>query len=258
MSNLFAILYPEPNLADAAMEALEGLSHAGKIKLADACAVVKDENGHVHLHQESNFPLIGALGGLAIGTLLGWFVLLPYLGIPGALIGALVGKFKGHGLDDGEMKGFSKEMDVNSSALFILMSGPEIEIVLKGLAPFGGRIFHTSLSKYQENELEEKLEKLRNLFLEEAEHPAEFPKESPPLESREELVIEVKTQSKSPGKRYRLVWFYNQWPQGNEYQVLANGLTQEEAEMLREKKDPHLKSESFLIEEEKDNINPDL
>lgn len=55
---------------------------------------------------------------------------------------------------------------------------------------------------------------------------------------------------KAPGRKFRVVWYYSQWPQGGEYDVLANGLTLEEAEMLKEKSDPNIKGEYILIEEE--------
>lgn len=256
MSDLFAVLYPDPHSADSAMEALEKLSRAGTIELTDACAVVKDANGRVKLHQENNLYVIGALGGLALGTILGWFVLLPYLGVPAALLGAAIGKFTDFGLDDNKMKDLSKEMKPNSSALFMLMRGPEIDIVLKDLARFGGRIFYTSLDKYQEDELEEKLEELRNMYQKEAEHPLDIRSAvASAAPKKEETEIEVVVTKEilpnaTPDKKYRLVWYYSQWPQGNEYDILASGLTREEAELLKEKKDPHLKGEILFIEEE--------
>lgn len=252
MSDLFSILYSDPNEADNAMKALSELERTGEIILEDSCAVVKDSKGYIHLHQQNNLSLIGSIVGLAIGTILGWFVLMPYMGIPTALLGALVGKFTDLGIKDYEMKDFSKEMKVNSSALFFLIRGPGIERVLKQLAPFGGRIFHTSLAKYQENELEEKLEQLRNRYLKEAENPTEIHFKTSDLTTKEEVVVvrEESISVKAPGKKFRVVWYYSQWPQGGEYDVLANGLTLEEAEMLKEKSDPNLKGEYVLIEEE--------
>lgn len=252
MSDLFAILYSDPNVADAAMKTLADLSRTGQIELTDACAVVKDGKGHVHLHQENNLSVIGSLVGLAIGTILGWFVLLPYLGIPGALIGALVGKVSDRGIEDRKMKDLSKEMQANSSALFFLLRGPEIDTVLKGLAVFDGRVFHTSLDKYKEEELEEKLELLRTQYLEEAEHPTAVRIKLPEVFVEKEEVVETieKNRAETPGKKYRVVWYYTQWPQGSEHDVLARGLSQEEAEKIKEKSDPHLKGEYVLVEEE--------
>lgn len=252
MSTLFSILYSDPDEADNAMKALIELERTGEAALEDSCAVVKDSKGRVHLHQQNNLSLIGSLAGLAIGSILGWFVLVPYLGVPTALLGAVVGKFTDLGIKDHEMKDLSKEMKANSSALFFLMRGPGIDIVLKQLAPFGGRIFHTSLDKFEENELEEKLEQLRNRYLKEAEHPTEIRTEVPEPTIEEDVVAvtEERISVKAPGKKFRVVWYYTQWPQGSEYDVLARGLTLEEAERLKEKRDPHLKGEYVLIEEE--------
>lgn len=252
MSELFSILYADPNEADAAMKSLIDLQRSGEIILEDSCAVVKDNNGRIHLHQQNNLSLIGSLVGLAIGSILGWFVLMPYLGVPTALLGALVGKVTDVGIKDREMKDFSKEMTANTSALFFLMRGQGIELVLKKLAPFGGRIFHTSLDKFAENELEEKLEQLRNMYLKEAAHPTEIRIETPQLAIEEDVVVvrEERSSVKAPGRKFRVVWYYSQWPQGGEYDVLARGLTLEEAEMLKEKSDPNLKGEYVLIEEE--------
>jgi uncharacterized membrane protein len=250
MNDLFAIHYSDPNGADLAMRALSELSRRGKIELEDACAVVKDDKGHVHLHQERSLTLTGSLVGLAIGTILGWFVLVPYLGIPAAMIGALVGKFTDHGIEDNKMKDLSSEMNPNSSTLFFLMRGPEIDIVLQELAQFGGRIFHTSLDKYNENALEEKLGQLRNLYQTESENPnAVRIEEIVEVDIKYEEVV-VGTEENTPGTKYRVVWYYTQWPQGSEYRVIGRGLSLEEAEELREKKDPHIKGENVLIEED--------
>jgi uncharacterized membrane protein len=162
MSVLLAFLYPEEKLADGVLEAVEELVREGKMDLEDACAMVKDSNGKVRLHQETNLSLLGAVSGLALGAFLGWFIWLPYLGIPGAILGALAGKISDRGIDDTYMKDLSKEMRSGSSALFLLLRGTTAEAALQKLAPYGGKIFHSSLSKAQELEFEEKLQALRN------------------------------------------------------------------------------------------------
>jgi uncharacterized membrane protein len=170
MSVLLAILYPGERIADDVLEAVEKLSREGHIDLEDACAVVKDGKGKVHLHQENNLSLFGAIGGLALGTFLGWFVWLPYLGIPGAIIGAMAGGVSDRGISDDYMKDVGKEMNLNSSALFLLLRSTSAETVVQKLAQYGGRIFHSSLDKNQEQALEEKLTQLRDRKKKEAEH----------------------------------------------------------------------------------------
>jgi uncharacterized membrane protein len=161
MAVLLAFLYPEEKIADGVLESVEKLVSEGHLDLEDACALTKSSNGKIHLHQETNLSLLGAVGGLALGTFLGWFVWLPYLGIPGAILGALTGKVSDRGLSDHYMKDLSKEMPPGSSALFLLLRSTMADVAVKELAPYGGRVFHSSLTKAQELELEEKLQELR-------------------------------------------------------------------------------------------------
>lgn len=162
MSALIAILYPTEFTADKVQDAVDQLAHEGHMDVADSCAVIKDASGRMHLHQENNLSLLGAVSGLALGTFFGWFVWLPYLGIPGAIIGALAGRAGDRGIPDNEMKHLGHEMTAGSSALFLLLRSTSPEEAIHYLAPFGGRIFHTSLSKAEEIMLEEKLSELRN------------------------------------------------------------------------------------------------
>lgn len=158
MSVLIAILYPNEVVADDVLEVIEVLSRKGQIDLEDACAMIKDDEGRLRLHQETNLSVLGAVTGLAFGTMLGWIVLLPYLGVPGAILGAIAGKVSDRGIPDQEMKDLGKEMKSSTSALFLLLRHPEMaEGVLRELAPYGGQIFHTSLSTAQEQELQAKL-----------------------------------------------------------------------------------------------------
>lgn len=169
MSVLLAILYPSPTVADEVLETVENLARDGHLDIEDSCAVVKDAKGKVHLHQENNLSVFGAIGGLALGTFLGWFVWLPYLGIPGAIIGAMAGGVSDRGINDMYMKDASEEMDYGSSALFMLLRSTSPETVLLALAPYGGRIFHTSLDNAAEAELVAKLERLKAHKKQEAE-----------------------------------------------------------------------------------------
>lgn len=161
MSVLIAILYPQEKVADDVLEAVQTLVREGHLDIEDACAVIKDAKGKIHLHQENDLSLFGAVAGLALGTFFGWFIWLPYLGVPGAIVGALAGRMGDRGINDEVMKDLGHEMRPQSSALFVLLRSTSVDVALKQLAPYGGRIFHTSLSKSEELELEEKLEELR-------------------------------------------------------------------------------------------------
>lgn len=156
MAVLLAILYPESTVADGAMDAVDRMVAEGHIDLEDACAVVKSAEGKVFLHQDEDISVLGGVAGFALGTFLGWFVWMPYLGLPAAVLGAAAAKGWDRGINDRYMRDLAQEMSPNTSALFMLLRNAPIETVLETLAPFGGRIFHTSLSKEQEDEIRQK------------------------------------------------------------------------------------------------------
>lgn len=49
-------------------------------------------------------------------------------------------------------------------------------------------------------------------------------------------------------KKYRLVWYFNQWPLGDDFKVVADDLTLEEAQKLQKEKSVGLTTERFEIE----------
>lgn len=161
MSTLLAIRYPNENDAGKGLDAVEEGMTDGGLEIEDACMVTKDIRGKVHLHQENDLAVLGAVSGFALGTFFGWFILLPYLGIPGAILGAIAGKTGDRGIKDEFMRKLGRELKPQSSALFLLLRNSPIEEVTKTLAPFGGNIFYSTLSKSQELELEEQLEHFR-------------------------------------------------------------------------------------------------
>ncbi|HEY8272569.1 MAG TPA: hypothetical protein VIG33_16875, partial [Pseudobdellovibrionaceae bacterium] len=68
MSVLLAFIYPEEKIADDVLETVEKLAREGHIDLEDACAIVKDDKGKIHLHQETNLSFFGAISGLVLGA----------------------------------------------------------------------------------------------------------------------------------------------------------------------------------------------
>jgi uncharacterized membrane protein len=161
MSTILAILYPKERVADQVLESVEKLVRDGHLELEDACAVIRDPKGKVVLHQEHDLSVFGAIGGFALGTFFGWFIWMPYLGIPGAILGAMAGKVSDRGIDDQYMKDLGQEMQPGSSALFLLLRNCSVEKALEELAPHGGQVFHTSLAQAEEAELAEKMRSLQ-------------------------------------------------------------------------------------------------
>ncbi|MGZ3770682.1 MAG: hypothetical protein ACXVCP_15280 [Bdellovibrio sp.] len=66
------------------------------------------------------------------------------------------------------------------------------------------------------------------------------------MENRNEMEHHLRKKKKQ--QKYRLVWYYNQWPIGDDYKVVADGLTFAEAKKLQNEKSLDLSTERFEIE----------
>ena len=117
MSNLIVIVFDDVEEAGKVKQALKSIEGGGYISFDDSAVVTKDEEGEVHIHDEIDRGVaVGALGGSAVGLLIGGLV----FPIGGLLIGAAGGAAVGALLDKGIQKDFIKEvsesMGPNSSA----------------------------------------------------------------------------------------------------------------------------------------------
>jgi uncharacterized membrane protein len=174
MAVLLAVLYERPKAADRALQSVENLIAQGHIDIEDACTVRKDEDGEVTLHQHSDLSVLGGVAGFVFGTIAGFIVLMPYLGLPAAVVGAAAAKGCDRGINDKYMRDLSLEMPPCSSALFILVRNTPIETILEEIAPHGGRIFHTSLTPEQEEEVRQKFVGYENKPLKPQEYTQEL------------------------------------------------------------------------------------
>jgi uncharacterized membrane protein len=97
---------------------------------------------------------VGALLGLLLGTFL-----LPLGGLLlGAGGGALVGKFMDLGVDGKFVKDVSESIQPGASALFVLVSEANPDVVRAILAEHHGKVLHTTLSEEAEERLKKALE----------------------------------------------------------------------------------------------------
>lgn len=174
MAVLLAVLYERPKVADRALQSVDNLIARGLIDIEDACSVVKDEDGEVSLHQHNDLSVLGGVAGFVAGTVMGFIVLMPYLGLPAAVVGAAAAKGWDRGINDRYMRDLSSEMPANSSALFLLLRNTPLETVLEEIAPHGGRIFHTSLTPEQEEEVREKFVGFENKKIKPQEYTQEL------------------------------------------------------------------------------------
>ena len=167
MSDLIVVAFPGEDTADQVLNKLQALQKEHLIDLEDACVVVRDRNGKVHVKQAVNLVGLEAASGGAFGafwgTLIGLLFLNPLAGLLtgaafGAGAGALSGMLSDYGIDDDFIRSLGETLEPGTSALFILVRRVTLDKVLPELRPFGGKVIHTSLSTEQEARLRRALE----------------------------------------------------------------------------------------------------
>jgi len=173
MSDLIAIAYDNKHRAEEVRLSLAKLQKEHLIELEDAAVVVKDEDGKIKLKQAVNLTASGAVSGGFWGLLIGTLFFAPLFGVAlGAASGAISGALSDIGVDDDFMRHLGDSLTPNSSALFILARKITTDKVTDELAPFGGKLLRTSLSKDCEEELQRVLSKHGLLEDDEAKVPA--------------------------------------------------------------------------------------
>ena len=159
MSDLIAIAYDDAFKAEEVRLTLAKLQKEHLIELEDAAVVVKDEQGKVKLNQAIDLTAAGAVSGGFWGLLIGTLFLMPIAGAAvGAATGAIGGALSDIGVDDDFMRELGETMTNNSSALFVLVRKVTPDKVLDEIAPYGGKVLRTSLTKDKEAELQKVLE----------------------------------------------------------------------------------------------------
>lgn len=167
MSDLIVVAFPGEDTADQVLNKLQALQKEHLIDLEDACVVVRDRNGKVHVKQAVNLVGLEAASGGAFGafwgTLIGLLFLNPLAGLLtgaafGAGAGALSGMLSDYGIDDDFIRSLGETLEPGTSALFILVRRVTLDKVLPELRPFGGKVIRTSLSTEQEARLRRALE----------------------------------------------------------------------------------------------------
>jgi uncharacterized membrane protein len=165
MSDLIAVGFQGEDTADHVLNTLQALQKEYLIDLEDACVVVRDQAGQVHLKQAIHLTRVGAasggLRGAMWGTLIGLLFLRPLLGlVAGAAVGAgaLAGRLSDFGIDDQFIRSVGSTIEPGSSALFVLVRSVTADRVLPELQPFEGTVLRTSLSTEQEERLRQALQ----------------------------------------------------------------------------------------------------
>ena len=158
MADLVAIRFKSPDRAEEALRQAAEAQKEHVLDLADAVIVSRGADGRVSLKQ--SFPTVaaGAASGGMWGTLIGLVFLNPLLGLAvGAASGALSGYLTDYGINDDMMKRMGQKLEPGESALFVLVRKSTPDRVIPALRDLEGEVFHTSLSRDEEERLREAL-----------------------------------------------------------------------------------------------------
>ncbi|MFJ4693377.1 DUF1269 domain-containing protein [Streptomyces sp. NPDC088766] len=156
MSNLFVVAYDDLATANQVRDKLFELSKQHLVELEDAVVVERRDDGRIKLHQAVNHTAVGAAGGAVWGGVIGLLFLAPLLGAAvGAAAGAAGGSLTDTGIDDDFMRDLSQNLRPGAAALFVLVEHAAGDKVIPQIAPFGGQLVQTSLSKAEEEHLRE-------------------------------------------------------------------------------------------------------
>ncbi|OIP69070.1 MAG: hypothetical protein AUK43_14010 [Oscillatoriales cyanobacterium CG2_30_40_61] len=158
MSDLIAIAYDDEYKAEEVRLTLIKLQKEHLIELEDAAVIVKNAEGKIKLKQAVDLTTAGAVSGGFWGLLIGTLFLSPLLGAAvGAAAGAASGALSDIGVDDKFMKSLGETLQPKTSALFVLVRKVTPDKVLEEIAPYGGTVLRTSLTKDEEAQLQEVL-----------------------------------------------------------------------------------------------------
>jgi uncharacterized membrane protein len=162
MSDLICLAFKELDTADHFLNELRALQKEHVLELEDACVVVRDGDGKIHLKQSVNLVAIGASRGASLGMLMGTLVGVLFMnplagflagGLFGAGSGALQGKLADYGIDDNFIKSLSSTVEPNSSAIFLLVRKAVEDKVMPRLSHYDAKVLKTSLTDEQEERL---------------------------------------------------------------------------------------------------------
>lgn len=155
MSNLVVLTFDDVQRAEEVHQVLEAQEDLHHISLDDSAVVVKEEDGEVHIKNETDRGVkIGAIGGGLLGLFAGLLIGGPVVSLlVGAIGGALGGNLANLGIDHQFVEDVSEALEPGSSALFVMVREPDPEEALAALEPFEGKVYYTALPKATEEEL---------------------------------------------------------------------------------------------------------
>jgi uncharacterized membrane protein len=158
MADLIAIGYPDETTADAAAEEARRLAKDLIIQPDAIAVIVRDDDGGYHVHTNHHMVGAGATWGMFWGFLFGLLFFIPVFGMAiGAGMGALMGKLTKSSIDKQFQEQVRGMLQPGTSALFLMLEKVTPDKAVDAMSKYGGTVLKTSLSKADEQELQEAL-----------------------------------------------------------------------------------------------------
>ena len=158
MADLIAIGYPDEATAEQAAEEARRLSRDLIIEPDAIAVIVRDHEGKYHVHTSHHPVGGGATWGMFWGLRFGLLFFIPVFGMAiGAGMGALMGKMAKTSIDKQFQEQVRDMLKPGTSALFLMLEKVTPDKAVEAMSKYGGTVLKTSLSKQDEQDLQEAL-----------------------------------------------------------------------------------------------------
>jgi uncharacterized membrane protein len=155
MAALIAIGYDDEATALLAADDARRLASELIIEPEAIAAIVRDADGSYQVHTTHHRVGAGASYGMFWGLLFGVLFFVPVFGMAvGAGLGALMGKVARSGIDSEFQTHVRDLLQPGTSAVFLVVDKVPPAKAAGALAPFGGTVLQSSLSKDAEAEVQ--------------------------------------------------------------------------------------------------------
>jgi len=158
MATLVAIGYPDETTGTAAADEAERLAKDLIIEPDAIAVIVRNKEGKFRVTTNHHAVAGGATWGMFWGLLFGMLFFIPFFGMAvGAGLGALMGKMTKGAINKEFQDQVRDMLQPGTSALFLVIEHATPDKAVDALAPFGGTVLKSSLSKQAEADLQEAL-----------------------------------------------------------------------------------------------------
>jgi uncharacterized membrane protein len=158
MADLIAIGYPDETTATEAADEAYGLARDLIIQPDAIAVIVRRKDGSYQVHTNHGSTGGGAIWGSFWGFLFGLLFFVPVLGMAvGAGMGALMGHLTKSSIDNQFKDQVQDMLKPGTSALFLMVEKVTPDKAIEAMSKYGGTVLKTSLSKEDEQTLQEQL-----------------------------------------------------------------------------------------------------